>query len=165
MEEGGYLNIEKILSDTSDQQIVNILKDADLVIHLAGVNRTDDDVNFKKGNVDLTKKIVEILKQNKQSPIFFASSIQAELANPYGKSKREAELLISNYSDETKSKSIIMRYPNLFGKWCKPNYNSVVATFCHNVAHSKEIVVHDPKKEINLHYIDDLCNELLNYHT
>ena len=70
MEEGGYLNIEKILSDTSDQQIVNILKDADLVIHLAGVNRTDDDVNFKKGNVDLTKKIVEILKQNKQSPIF-----------------------------------------------------------------------------------------------
>ena len=114
------------------------------------------------GNYELTGKLLGLLKKHdNKSPVLLTSSIQAVLNNPYGRSKRAAENLLSFYSKETDTKAYIYRLPNLFGKWCRPNYNSAVATFCHNIAKNIEIQIHNSNAELTLCYIDDVIAEFI----
>lgn len=152
--------IELLLFDKEDafSVIEDNIKDIDFIFHLAGVNRPDNTQEFYKGNTDLTKSIIELLKSKKLNvPILMTSSIQAVKDNDYGKSKKLAEDELSSYKN-----SIIFRLHNVFGKWCRPNYNSVVATFCYNVAHNIDLTINDPKAEIELIYIDDIIKEFIN---
>lgn len=138
-------------------------KDADFVFHLAGVNRPKEQTEFMEGNFGFTSELLTALKKhNNTCPIMISSSIQAELDNPYGESKKAGEDLLFSYNEETGANVLVYRFPNVFGKWCKPNYNSVVATFCNNVAHDLSIQVNDPSVVMNLVYIDDVVNELIN---
>lgn len=142
--------------------LVEHLKNADIIFHLAGVNRPEKIKEFKTGNIELTQAIVDILeKVERVIPVIFPSSIQALLDNPYGISKRKAEDILIEYSKKNGANIYIYRFPNVFGKWCKPNYNSVVATFCHDIAHGRNITISDANNEINLIYIDDVVNELV----
>ena len=138
------------------------LKNADIIFHLAGVNRPEKIKEFETGNIELTQAIVDILeKVERVIPVVFPSSIQALLDNPYGISKRKAEDILIEYSKKNDANIYIYRFPNVFGKWCRPNYNSVVATFCHNIAHGRNITISDINNEINLIYIDDVVNEFV----
>lgn len=138
------------------------LKDADIVFHLAGVNRPEKAEEFETGNVGLTRTIIDILEGLGRSvPIVFSSSIQATLDNPYGISKKKAEDILIEYSRKNRTRVYIYRFPNVFGKWCRPNYNSAVATFCHNIAHGLDIAISDVNNEIELVYIDDVVDEFL----
>ena len=115
-----------------------------------------------EGNFGFTSKLLDKLEEHKnKSPIMISSSIQAELDNDYGKSKKAGEELILKYGKKNKVKTFVYRFPNLFGKWCRPNYNSVIATWCYNISHDLEIMVNDPNKELELVYIDDVCFELI----
>jgi UDP-2-acetamido-2,6-beta-L-arabino-hexul-4-ose reductase len=126
------------------------------------VNRPKDIEEFETGNTGLTRTIVDIFKRLKRNiPIVFSSSIQATLDNPYGISKKKAEDVLIEYSQKSNAKVYIYRFPNVFGKWCRPNYNSVVATFCHNISHGLDISISDVNKEIELVYIDDVATEFL----
>jgi len=163
LKEAGFESIETITRDDTDESIDKKVNSADFIYHLAGVNRPENDAEFQAGNTDLTKKIVDILVNNKRStPILLTSSIQAELNNPYGKSKAGAESAIFSYREKTGSTAYIYRLPNVFGKWCKPNYNSAVATFCYNVINDLPITVHKADAPINLVYIDDVCHAFVN---
>lgn len=136
---------------------------ADFVFHLAGVNRPNEPSEFMEGNFGFTSRLLDMLKkQNNTCPIMVSSSTQAVLDNPYGRSKKAGEELLFDYSSETGTPVMVYRFPNVFGKWCRPNYNSVVATFCHNIANELPIIINDPNTEMNLVYIDDLVGELLN---
>lgn len=138
-------------------------EEADFVYHLAGVNRPKEQFEFMEGNFGFTSTLLETLKKYKNTcPVMISSSIQAELDNPYGESKKAGEDLLFNYSKETGAKVLVYRFPNVFGKWCRPNYNSAVATFCHNIAHDLPIQVNDSSVVMNLVYIDDVVNELIN---
>ncbi|WP_182421736.1 NAD-dependent epimerase/dehydratase family protein (plasmid) [Priestia megaterium] len=133
------------------------LSDSDVIYHLAGVNRPLDNQEFIKTNIGLTEEIINYLKKiNRKPKIIFSSSIQAEYENPYGASKNAAEEILKKYSVESGQEVYIYRLPNVFGKWCKPNYNSVVATFCHNISHDIDISIHDANKKLELIYIDDV---------
>lgn len=157
-----YNDIYEYDVDTPDSQLEEFCKSADFVFHLAGVNRPINQEDFMIGNFGMTSKLLETLKKyNNNCPIMLSSSIQAELDNPYGKSKKAGEDLMLNYGLEFKSKVLVYRFPNVFGKWCRPNYNSVIATFCHNIANDLPINVNDPNSEMKLVYIDDLVNELI----
>lgn len=146
----------------NDQQIEQYVKDADLIFHLAGINRPTDEKDFYEGNFILTKKIVELLmNNNKDTKVVFSSSIQAELQNPYGISKAMAEKELIRYRNATGADVFIYRLPNLFGRGVKPNYNSVVATFLYNIKYEKEIVINDPDRVLTLVYIDDLLDEFI----
>lgn len=147
----------------SDSSILDeYCKHADFVFHLAGVNRPKDDAEFMKGNYGITFELLEKLKKHKNfCPVMLASSIQAELENPYGISKKAGEDLVLKYGSETGARTLIYRFPNVFGKWSKPFYNSVVATFCYQVARDLPIVVNNPETEITLVYIDDIVEELI----
>lgn len=155
----------KVLSfdkDNSDEDLEKFCKDCDFVIHLAGVNRPESDGEFYTGNVDLTLKICSLLTRYKnKSPIILSSSIQALENNEYGKSKKLAEDTVLAHGKKNKSKVYVFRFKNLYGKWSKPNYNSVVATWCHNIARSIDITVDNPKKELELCYVDDVVNSIL----
>jgi len=130
---------------------------ADLVFHLAGVNRAETEAEFWKGNVGFTETLLQVLtRQGNRCPVVFASSIHAGENTPYGQSKQAAEELVLSHGDNT----AVYRLPNLFGKWCRPNYNSVVATFCHNLANNLPIRVDDAQAELQLAYIDDVVAEL-----
>ncbi len=144
--------------DDNFSKIEDNINNIDFIFHLAGVNRPDNVDEFYKGNTDLTKSIIDLLNDKKKTiPFVYSSSTQAELDNDYGKSKRQAEEYISsNYNN-----GIIYRFHNVFGKWCRPNYNSVIATFCYNISHNLEISVNDPDKELELIYIDDICETLV----
>ena len=156
------IEIYKYDRENTLEELDKYTKDCDFVYHLAGVNRPQNPKEYMEGNFGFTTTLLEYLKKNKNNcPIMLASSIQAELDNEYGKSKKAGEDLIFNYGKENNTKVFVYRFPNLFGKWCKPNYNSVIATWCYNVSHNIEIKVDDPKKELNLVYIDDVCNELI----
>ena len=148
-----------------DDDIDNLsafLKEADIVFHLAGVNRPEKVEEFEIGNTGLTQTIVSILQEYKRNiPIVLSSSIQASLDNLYGVSKKKAEDVLIDYSKKNDAKVYIYRFPNVFGKWCRPNYNSVVATFCYNISHGLDISVSDVNKEIELVYIDDIVHEFL----
>lgn len=135
---------------------------ADVIYHLAGSNRPSDISEYETVNHGLTENIVNYLMQTGRTPgIIFSSSIQAALDNPYGISKRRAEKALINYADSSGADVIIYRLANVFGKWCRPNYNSVVATFCHNIARDLPIRIDDPDSEISLVYIDDVVESFL----
>ncbi|MGE5579008.1 MAG: NAD-dependent epimerase/dehydratase family protein [Bacillota bacterium] len=137
-------------------------KKADVVVHLAGVNRPKNPADYVYGNRDFTANVLSLLRDSGRCVTFiFSSSIQVAQDNPYGMSKKAAEDLINEWSRATRNKAIIYRLPNLFGKWCRPNYNSVVATFCHNLANGLPIRVDNPDTELVLAYIDDVVAEFL----
>jgi UDP-2-acetamido-2,6-beta-L-arabino-hexul-4-ose reductase len=159
----GYEDIFEYDRETNPTLLDKYCKEADFVFHLAGVNRPKEQSEFMEGNFGFTSTLLETLKKyNNTCPIMISSSIQAELNNPYGQSKKAGEELLFNYSKETDAKVLVYRFPNVFGKWCRPNYNSAVATFCHNIAHDLPIQLNDPSVVMNLVYIDDVVNELIN---
>ena len=141
---------------------------ADFVFHLAGINRPKENEEFLAGNFGFSSTLLEKLKENRNfCPVMLSSSIQATLIgrygqSGYGKSKLAGEELFFTYGKETGATVFVYRFPNLFGKWCRPNYNSAVATFCHNIANNLPITVNDPSTELELLYIDDLVQEMLN---
>ena len=164
------LQIEEIFlctRDTSAETLADYCRSADFVVHLAGVNRPQDPKEFAAGNTDFTRTLLELLRRSgNRCPVLLSSSIQAGLTgryagSPYGQSKKAAEEALLSYSGETGTDGMIYRLPNLFGKWCRPNYNSVVATFCYNIARDIPITVSDPAVELELVYIDDLIDEIL----
>lgn len=158
-----YDDIFEFDRETEPSLLDDYCKEADFVFHLAGVNRPKEQSEFMEGNFGFTSELLTALKKhNNTCPIMISSSIQAEINNPYGESKKAGEDLLFSYSEETGAKVLVYRFPNVFGKWCKPNYNSAVATFCHNVAHDLPIQVNDPSVVMNLVYIDDVVNELIN---
>lgn len=135
---------------------------ADFIFHLAGVNRPQDDAEFKQGNTDLTVALADALRAGARPvPVVYTSSIQAALENPYGASKRGAEAALHALQEDTGNPVHVFRLPNVFGKWCRPNYNSAVATFCHNIAHDLPIQINNPDAEIRLVYIDDVVAAFL----
>jgi UDP-2-acetamido-2,6-beta-L-arabino-hexul-4-ose reductase len=159
----GYEDIFCYDRETDEKLLDKYTEECDFVYHLAGVNRPENDEEFMKGNYGFTSKVLNLLKKhNNQAPVLITSSIQAELDNPYGRSKKAGEEVIFDYGKETGAEVYVYRLPNLFGKWSRPNYNSVVATFCHNVAHDLEIEVHDPEVELTLAYIYDVVDQFIN---
>ena len=158
-----YTDIFEYDKETDLSLLEEYCNKADFVFHLAGVNRPKDQSEFMEGNFGFTSTLLDTLKKYKNNcPVMLSSSIQAEFDNPYGKSKKAGEDLLFNYSKETGVKVLIYRFPNVFGKWCRPNYNSAVATFCHNIARDLPISVNDPSVVMKLVYIDDVVNELVN---
>lgn len=148
----------EIHRETLQHDILSYLQQADFVFHLAGVNRPLDLNEFQVGNVDLTQFIVKSLSDSNRSvPLVLTSSTQAENDNDYGASKLAAESLVRSYAASSGAACYIYRLPNVFGKWCKPNYNSFVATFCNNVMKGIDISVHEPNTPVKLVYIDDVC--------
>ena len=152
--------------DSSEYELDTACKNADFVFNLAGVNRPKDADEFLKGNFGFAEKLLDTLeKYNNTCPVMLSSSVQATLIgrydNDYGRSKKAGEELFFKYSEETGAKVLVYRFPNVFGKWCRPNYNSAVATFCHNIANDLPIQVNDPSTELELLYIDDLICEML----
>jgi len=143
--------------DSPEGLLDESLSKVDVIYHLAGVNRPERVEEFTEGNFDLTRQICGSLKRLGRRPlILLSSSMQALLDNPYGVSKRQAEEDVFTFGEETGARIAVFRLPGVFGKWCRPNYNSVVATFCHNIAHDLPIAISDPAKEIELVYIDDV---------
>lgn len=149
--------------DTDFSLLDEYCREAEFVFHLAGVNRPKDVSEFMEGNFGFTSSLLELLKKhNNNCPIMISSSTQAEMDNPYGLSKKAGEDLLISYSKETGARVLIYRFPNVFGKWCRPNYNSAVATFCYNISRDLPIQVNDPSVVMNLVYIDDVINQLIN---
>ncbi|MGN1307145.1 MAG: NAD-dependent epimerase/dehydratase family protein [Faecousia sp.] len=153
--------------DTPPALLEDYCRKADFVFHLAGVNRPKDAEEFMRGNFGFSGTLLDTLRRcGNTCPVMLASSIQATLVGryaegEYGKSKRAGEELFFDYAVQTGARVLVYRFPNLFGKWCRPNYNSVVATFCHNIARDLPITVNDPNTVLELLYIDDLVEELL----
>lgn len=158
----GYTNIFEYSRESSLSDLDRFTKECSFVFHLAGVNRPRDEKEFQEGNVEFTSVLLKLLQKHKNnSPILISSSIQAENENSYGKSKKLGEELIFAHSNQTGAKSFVYRLPNLFGKWSRPNYNSVVATFCYNISRNIDIQVNDKNTELSLCYIDDVVAEFL----
>ena len=158
----GYNDIYEYDIDTSEDKLIKWTEDCDFVFNLAGVNRPKDNSEFMKGNFGFADRLLGLLKSNKNKcPVMNSSSVQAMLDNDYGKSKKAGENLMLEYGRETGAPVYVYRFPNLFGKWCRPNYNSVIATFCYNIANGLSIKVNDESTVLNLVYIDDLIEEML----
>jgi UDP-2-acetamido-2,6-beta-L-arabino-hexul-4-ose reductase len=158
-----YNNILEFDTDKDLSYLDEYTKECDFVFHLAGINRPKIQDDFMEGNYGFTKILLEKLNgYRNNAPILITSSIQAKLDNPYGKSKKACEELLLSYAKETGARVLIYRLPNVFGKWCRPNYNSVVATFCSNQANGREIQMNDPNTVMNLVYIDDVVEEFIN---
>lgn len=148
--------------DTDPALLDVYCKNADFVFNLAGVNRPQDPKEFMEGNFGFASTLLDTLKKyNNNCPIMISSSIQAALNNPYGESKKAGEDLMFAYGEETGAPVFVYRFPNVFGKWCRPNYNSAVATFCNNIANDLPITVNDPSVMMTLVYIDDVVAELI----
>ena len=153
--------------DTDSSLLDTYCQNANFVFNLAGVNRPKDAAEFTEGNYDFPNTLLSLLKKhNNCCPVMLSSSVQATLigryeGSDYGKSKLAGENLFFEYGENTGAKVLVYRFPNLFGKWCRPNYNSAVATFCHNKANDLPITVNDESTELELLYIDDLVNEML----
>jgi UDP-2-acetamido-2,6-beta-L-arabino-hexul-4-ose reductase len=149
--------------DSTEQDLDRYTREAEFIFHLAGINRPKEEKEFMEGNFGFTSSLINKLKYHGNNcPIMIASSTQAELDNPYGNSKKAGEKLIFSYAAEKGAKVLVYRFPNVFGKWCRPNYNSAVATFSHNIANNLPIMVNNPNVCLNLVYIDDLVKELIN---
>ncbi len=152
--------------DTPRSVLEEGCREADFVFHLAGVNRPEDPAEFEKGNCGFSAELLGLLKAaGNRCPVMLSSSVQASLTgrfgdSPYGRSKRAGEELFFRYAEESGAKVLVYRFPNLAGKWIRPNYNSAVGTFCHNVAHDLPITVNDPRVELELLFIDDLMEAL-----
>lgn len=158
-----YADIFEYDIDTDASLIEKYCEQADFVFHLAGVNRPEIESEFMDGNFGFTSTLLDTLRKNKNNcPVMISSSTQAAIANPYGESKKAGEQLLLDYGNDTGAKVLVYRFPNVFGKWCRPNYNSAVATFCHNIARDLPITINDPSVVMNLIYIDDLVTELIN---
>lgn len=161
------LKIYEYDKNNSEEELDEFCKDCDFVFNLAGVNRPTDNSEFMHGNFDFANTLLNNLKKHKNTcPVMLSSSIQASLAgryadSDYGKSKLAGEDLFFNYAKETDVKVFVYRFPNLFGKWCRPNYNSVIATFCNNIANGLPIKINDENTELELLYIDDLIREMI----
>lgn len=152
--------------DSSAELLEEACKNADFVFNLAGVNRPQNTEEFMQGNFGFASKLLDCLqKYNNNCPVVLSSSIQATLIgrydSEYGRSKKAGEELFFDYAEKTGAKVLVYRFPNLFGKWCRPNYNSAVATFCNNIANDLAITVNDPAVQLELLYIDDLVDEML----
>lgn len=161
---GKQADVEIIGYDLGDPSSVldEGLAQADVIFHLAGVNRPEKPEDFATGNAGFTQAICDSLISLKRTPlIILSSSIQAALDNPYGVSKRAAEDALIKYSGQTGARVVIFRMKNVFGKWCRPNYNSGVATFCHNIARNLPITISDRGNEVNLVYVDDVCAAMM----
>lgn len=155
----GYLEIFEYYKSTEKSLLENYVKKCDFVFHLAGVNRPENEKEFMEGNFGFTSELLALLKKyNNKAPILITSSVQAKLDNPYGKSKKAGEDLLFNYGIENDIEVFVYRLHNLFGKWSKPNYNTVVATFCNNIARNIDIKVNDNNINLVLCYIDDVVN-------
>ncbi len=153
--------------DSTSEQLDVYCRDCDFVFNLAGVNRPKDEEDFMKGNFGFASVLLDVLKKHgNKCPVMISSSIQATLAgrfgnSEYGRSKKAGEELMFQYGNETGARVLVYRFPNLFGKWCRPNYNSAVATFCNNIANDRPIQVNDRSVEMELLYIDDLVDEMI----
>ena len=148
--------------DSPKESLDDYCKEADFVFNLAGVNRPKDPAEFMKGNFGFASLLLDTLKRHHNTcPVMISSSIQALLDNPYGESKRAGEKLLFDYAEATGARVLVYRFPNVFGKWCRPNYNSAVATFCNNIANDLPITVNDPSVKMHLVYIDDVVDELI----
>lgn len=153
--------------NSTPEELNQWCKDCDFVFNLAGVNRPQNTEEFMQGNFGFASTLLDTLKKHQNTcPVMLSSSIQATLAgrfgtSEYGKSKKAGEELFFEYGEETGAKVLVYRFPNLYGKWCRPNYNSAVATFCHNIAHDLPIQVNDPNVDMELLYIDDLVEEMI----
>lgn len=148
--------------DTSKTELESYCKECDFVFNLAGINRPKDNKEFNINHSFLAELLNLLKENNNKCPVMLSSSTQALLDNDYGKSKKEAEDLLIKYGKENNVKTFVYRFPNVFGKWCKPNYNSAVATFCNNIANDLPIQVNDRNTELTLVYIDDLVDEMFN---
>ena len=166
----GDVVVEEIFEydiDSTAEELEHYCKEADFVFNLAGVNRPQNTEEFMQGNFGFASTLLETLeKYGNTAPVMLSSSIQATLAgrfgdSEYGRSKRAGEELFFNYSARTGARVLVYRFPNLFGKWCRPNYNSAVATFCNNIANDLPITVNDRSTELELLYIDDLVDEMI----
>ena len=148
--------------DTTEDQLAQFAKECEFVFHLAGVNRPQRTEEFMEGNYGFTTKLLEILQKNEnRSPILMSSSIQAKLDNDYGKSKKAGEDYILDYGSNNSIATYVFRLPNVYGKWCRPNYNSAIATFCNNIARGLEIKVNDRSTLLTVVYIDDVVNAFI----
>ena len=149
--------------NSKPEDLDSALREVDCIIHLAGVNRPEDPNEFETGNAGSLKEICSKLQELGRAPkIVLSSSIQAELDNPYGVSKRRAEEVLKGFAKDVGAECVVYRFKNLFGKWCRPNYNSVTATFCHNIANGLPIQISDPAHEIDLTHIDDVVKAFVN---
>lgn len=166
----GDLTISEVYEydiNSTPEELDKWCKDCDFVFNLAGVNRPQNTEEFMQGNFGFASTLLDTLKKHQNTcPVMLSSSIQATLAgrfgtSEYGKSKKAGEELFFEYGKETGAKVLVYRFPNLYGKWCRPNYNSAVATFCHNIAHDLPIQVNDPNVDMELLYIDDLVEEMI----
>lgn len=161
LKENGYETLPYDLSNTIDE-LRAFLSEADFIVHLAGVNRPLKEEEFLDGNVNFTKRLLdEIAKSGKKIPLFFSSSTQAEKDNPYGRSKKMAEDQILSFSKDTGNPCYVYRLYNVYGKWCRPSYNSVIATWCDALTHGKEIQINEENPAIDFVYVDDVCEEIL----
>lgn len=159
---GSDLKVFEYDIDSDPAELDIYCKNADFVFNLAGVNRPKDQAEFMKGNFGFASALLDTLKKyNNTCPVMISSSTQAALDNPYGESKRAGENLLFEYAKETGARVLVYRFPNVFGKWCRPNYNSAVATFCNNIANDLPIQVNDPGVVMNLVYVDDVVDELI----
>jgi len=168
LREGNEFEILPYTRSCGESALRRLVADSDFIFHLAGVNRPQEVSEFAAGNADLTRRLAGLVTESgRQVPVVFTSSVQAHLDNPYGRSKRAAEDALLAHAAATSVPVYIYRLPNVFGKWCRPNYNSAVATFCHNIARDLSITINDSTAPMSLVYIDDLIEEytqVLQYH-
>lgn len=164
LREEGFADIVLVTRATHFHELSRSLEGVDLVFHLAGVNRPQDPREFITGNAEFTQKLCTVLAALPNPPtIVFSSSTQALIDTEYGRSKRRAEEAVIAYADRTGATAHVLRLPNVFGKWSRPNYNSVIATFCHNIARGLPIMINDPSAELRLVYVDDLVTHFLRF--
>lgn len=162
LREKGFDDIVEFDRAYTFEQLKPKLSEVDFVFHLAGVNRPKNESDFFTGNSDLTQQLLDELTDiGSNIPIVLSSSVQSQFENPYGESKALAEKAVLKHQEKCGASVYIYRLPNVFGKWCKPNYNSAVATFCHNIVNDLPIIIHDESAQLNLVYIDDVCNTFI----
>lgn len=162
LQEKGGIEVVPFIRDHSDKQLPALLDGVDWIFHLAGINRPENPEEFATGNADLTQQLCDAVNTSGRTiPVVYTSSIQAELDNDYGNSKRAAEDALLALQESTGNPIYIYRLPNVFGKWARPNYNSAVATFCHNIARDLPVQINDPQAVINLVYVDDVVSSFI----
>lgn len=162
LSENKDISVVKFTRKSQLSSLNEMVKDVDFIFHLAGTNRPQLDSDFTVGNADLTAELCNAIRHSdRKIPIIFSSSIQAESVKPYGTSKLQAEMHLLNLHTEIGNACYIYRLPNVFGKWCRPNYNSVVATFCHNIINEQPIQIDDPSFVLNLVHINDVISSFL----
>jgi UDP-2-acetamido-2,6-beta-L-arabino-hexul-4-ose reductase len=160
LRELGFANLSLLSRSSTLEDEENSLRTADIIFHLAGVNRPANKNDFITGNVDYTNKILEVISKTKATPhIIYASTTKATENSDYGRSKLAAENCVLDFAKLNDLKVSVYRLPNIFGKWCKPNYNSAIATFCHNLSRGLEITINDPSAKLSVLYIDDLVKQ------